>query len=238
MPNIITNTIDFCHNNLWADEEVVSYLKDVRNITSATAKEWKLGAFPKNPQLIVNLYDLIKDDKQTYSILKKTQTGAESPFFVNRLIIPINDCYGNPEAIIGRQLGSTSDDFPKYWNTPYKKSRSLFGFDKAKNSIIRSGMVFIVEGNFDVITAHQAGLTNVVGASSANLSKSQLLLAARYAEEIIIAFDADEAGQQSYQRIVAKYSDFAKKIGVKLSAYHINHGKDLDEQIRKRGITW
>ena len=227
--------------SIWTDEEVLSYVKG-RGLTAETIREWRLGAFPENPHVLFQLYQKIAPEKSSTMIMKKVDSALESPFLRNRFIMPVENAYGELDAIIGRTTLSSEQmktmDFPKYWNTPYRKTRSLFGMGRALPSVLRTGQIIIVEGNLDVITAHQAGLTNVVAASSAAFSKHQLFLAARYASEIILAFDRDEAGLRATESIMKKYSVLTKKVGVSLTPLSFSGGKDLDEVIVNGGIPW
>jgi DNA primase len=158
------------------------------------------------------------------------------------LIIPIADSYGAPIAIMGRTTLSQElckqHDFPKYYNTHYPKTRSLFGLNHAIPTALRTGEIILVEGNLDVITAHQYGLRNVAAISSSNISAHQISLAARYADRIFLALDGDEAGQAGMQRALDKYGSSARQLGVELIPIYFKDGKDLDEALRAGGIKW
>lgn len=241
MSTTLETTVEICHLSIWTDPEISAYAAN-RRLTADTIREWRLGAFPENPHQLYQLYQKISTEKNSTMIVKKVDSALESPFLRNRFIIPVLDAYGQIDAVMGRTTLSAEDmktvDFPKYWNTPYKKTRSLFGLNKAIPTVLRTGQIIVAEGNLDVITAHQAGLKNVVAASSAALSKHQLFLAARYANTILLAFDKDEAGERATESIMKKYSALAKKLGVSLLPLKFYGGKDLDEMIVNGGIPW
>jgi DNA primase len=241
MDKMLDTVIDLCHQSIWTDPEVMPYVK-ARGLTDETIRSWKLGAFPENINLLFQLYTKISAEKNSGYIVRRVDQYLESPFLKNRFIIPVNSTYGGADAIIGRATIAgdliKAADFPKYYNTPYRKTRSLFGLDRAIPYAIASNQLFIVEGNMDVIQSHQAGLCNVVAASSASFSRHQLFLAARYASNIVLAFDNDEAGQMAIESIMKKYSTLAKKLGVTLSSLKFSGGKDLDEVIATGGIPW
>jgi DNA primase len=109
----------------------------------------------------------------------------------NRIVLPINDVYGRQVAWAGRVL---DDSKPKWINSSYEKRKHLFGLDRALEEIIHTRTVIVVEGYFDVVTCHQEGLKNVVGALCTSLSTEQGSLLSRYAEKMIIVLDGDREG--------------------------------------------
>jgi len=236
----IKDVIEVCSLGIWKDTEVLSYCEK-RGIDSTTIREWRLGAFPEDPNQLYSLYLKIKS-AAAQSVLRLADGYFESPFFKNRLTIPVNDCFGTCIAMMGRTTLPGDEykqhDFPKYYNTHYPKTRMLFGLDRAIPAAIRTREIYIVEGNLDVITAHQYGLKNVVATSSSSISSHQLSLAARYAEKIILALDADEAGQAGIARAMDKHASAAKQLGIELVPYKFRSGKDLDEALRGGGLVW
>jgi DNA primase len=238
----LDTTVQLCGLGIWTDPEVLSYCRE-RGIADSTIREWGLGAFPEDPNQLFALSSKINTPKMfSGSILRLIDGYFESSFLKNRLIIPVNDPYGVPIAIMGRTTLSQEvvkqHDFPKYYNTHYNKTRSLFGLDRAISTVLRTGEIILVEGNVDVIMAHQHGLKNVVATSSSNISSHQISLAARYAERIYLALDGDEAGRAGIQRALEKYGAAAKQLGITIAPLHISGGKDLDEALRAGGIRW
>lgn len=150
--------------------------------------------------------------------------------FRGRIMFPIFDVRGNVIAFGGRVMDSS---MPKYMNSPetpvYNKSRNLYALNFAKNS--DSKKLIIVEGYLDVISLHQGGITNSVASLGTALTESQGRLLKKYAEEIIISYDADNAGQAA----TMKGLDLLNEIGCNVKVLTIPDGKDPDEFIRKNG---
>lgn len=150
--------------------------------------------------------------------------------FRNRVMVPIIDVRGNVVAFGGRVL---DDSKPKYINTSdtlvYKKSLGVFGLNFAKNTTEKS--LILVEGYMDAISLHQAGFTNTIACLGTALTSEMAHLLSRYADEIILSYDADEAGQKATQRAIG----ILGSIGMKLRVVHLSGGKDPDEILRKYG---
>ncbi len=150
--------------------------------------------------------------------------------FRNRVMVPIIDARGNVVAFGGRVL---DDSKPKYINTSdtlvYKKSLGVFGLNFAKNSTDKS--LILVEGYMDAISLHQAGFTNAIACLGTALTSEMAHLLSRYADEIILSYDADEAGQKATQRAIGIFNS----IGMKIKVVHLSGGKDPDEILKKYG---
>ena len=150
--------------------------------------------------------------------------------FRNRAMVPIIDVRGNVVAFGGRVL---DDSKPKYINTSdtlvYKKSLGVFGLNFAKNSKERK--LIIVEGYMDAISLHQAGFDNAIACLGTALTSEMAHLLARYTDEVVLAYDADEAGQKATDRAIG----ILNSIGMKLKVVRITGGKDPDEILRKYG---
>ena len=137
------------------------------------------------------------------------RNNAENNFdrFRDRLMVPIFNAQGKVVAFGGRLLEAATPSKPKYMNSPetsiFKKSNTLFGFDVARKAIASEGVAVIVEGYFDVIALHDAGVETAVGAMGTSLTKEQIAGAARLSKgKVILMFDADEAGQLATQRVI------------------------------------
>lgn len=150
--------------------------------------------------------------------------------FRNRVMVPIIDVRGNVVAFGGRVL---DDSKPKYINTSdtlvYKKSLGVFGLNFAKNSPEKT--LILVEGYMDAISLHEAGFTNVIACLGTALTNEMAHLLSRYADEIILSYDADEAGQKATERAIG----ILGSIGMKLRVVHLSGGKDPDEILKKYG---
>lgn len=150
--------------------------------------------------------------------------------FSNRVMFPIIDLRGNVIAFGGRIM---SDEKPKYLNTSdtpvFKKSANLFSLNNAKNTGKRT--LILCEGYMDVIAVNQAGFENAVATLGTALTNEQAMLMKRYADEVIICYDADEAGQKATQRAI----QILRNAGLVIRVLTIPDGKDPDEFIRNRG---
>ena len=150
--------------------------------------------------------------------------------FTNRVMFPIIDLRGNVIAFGGRIM---TDEKPKYLNTSdtpvFKKSANLFSLNNAKNSGSRT--LILCEGYMDVISVNQAGFTNAVATLGTALTSEQALLMKRYADEVIICYDADEAGQKATARAIP----ILRNAGLLIRVLTIPNGKDPDEFIRSHG---
>lgn len=150
--------------------------------------------------------------------------------FVNRVMFPIIDLRGNVIAFGGRIM---TDEKPKYLNTSdtpvFKKSENLFSLNNAKNSGTRS--LILCEGYMDVIALNQAGFTNAVATLGTALTNEQAVLMKRYADEVIICYDADGAGQKATARAI----DILRNAGLPIKILTVPSGKDPDEFIRSKG---
>lgn len=158
-------------------------------------------------------------------------------FFENHpLVMPYRDVYGNVIGIVGRTLLSDHErdslGIPKYKNTRFAKGDHVFGLNEAKSYIMKSGFVYVVEGQFDVIKAVEQGLTNIVSLGSADMSAYQLSLICRYTNNILLLLDNDEAGEKGRKRAVDKYSTFANINNVYLPMGY----KDIDEYLNQNTI--
>ncbi|GAC1342862.1 MAG: DNA primase [Candidatus Dormibacteria bacterium] len=156
--------------------------------------------------------------------------GGARDRFRHRLIFPIRDASGQTIAFGGRALG---DDIPKYLNssdTPiYSKKLALFGIDQARVAFDTAGAALIVEGYFDVVAAHAAGVRNVVASSGTALTPEQVKVLHRQVATLILCFDTDPAGRRAADRAVdvAAAEGMTSRICVLPGGY-----KDPDELVR------
>lgn len=157
-------------------------------------------------------------------------TGSFYDSFRNRVMIPIIDVRGNVIAFGGRVLDDTK---PKYINTSdtlvYKKSKEVFALNFAKNAGERR--LILCEGYMDVIALHQADFAFAVAGCGTALTQDQARLLSRYADEVILSYDADGAGQEALRKAIGIFSS----IGMKIKVLKLSGGKDPDEIIRKYG---
>ena len=150
--------------------------------------------------------------------------------FTNRVMFPIIDLRGNVIAFGGRIM---TDQKPKYLNTSdtpvFQKSANLFSLNNAKNAGTRT--LLLCEGYMDVIAVNQAGFQNAVATLGTALTGEQAMLMKRYADEVVICYDADEAGQKATARAIP----ILRNAGLLVRVLTIPNGKDPDEFIRSQG---
>lgn len=154
--------------------------------------------------------------------------------FRNRLIFPIWDQRGRVVAFGGRVL---DDSQPKYLNSPestiYSKGKNLYGLHLAAGAIREQGWVLVVEGYLDALTAHQYGWPNVVASLGTALTHEQARLLSRYCRRVLIAYDADTAGQEATLRSFR----LLKEAGCQVAVVPLRQGSDPDSYLRAEGAA-
>ncbi len=213
-------------------EKGLRYLLD-RGLLPETIKKYGLGFAPDSWVSLKNhlLSEGFSEEELIHAALcSKAKTGRVFDVFRNRVIFPILDLRGNVIAFGGRVLDG---DGPKYLNssdTPvFKKSRNLFSLNFAKSS--KENRLILAEGYMDVISVNQAGFSNVVATLGTALTPEQARLMSQYAEEVIISYDSDEAGQKAAHRAITLLSE----VGLRTKVLKIPDAKDPDEYIKKFG---
>lgn len=227
----------FFHSQLFTDRgrHALNYFLD-RGLTVETIRHFGLGFAPDDWRALKNhLNEQGFDDilLESANLLRRSDKNGKVSYydnFRNRVMFPIIDPRGNVIAFGGRVL---DDSKPKYINTSdtlvYKKSNGVFALNFAKNG--NDGKLIIAEGYMDVIALHQAGFTNAVACLGTALTKEQANLLSRYADEIILSYDADEAGQKATARALGIFGT----TGMEIKVLRLTGGKDPDEIIKKYG---
>ncbi|MBC8120991.1 MAG: DNA primase [Gemmatimonadaceae bacterium] len=215
------------------------YLK-ARALTDSTLEKFRLGYAPQGWQ---SLYTYLVEQKRFPASLVEEaglivpRNGGQGYYdrFRNRLMIPICDARGQVIAFGGRALG---DEQPKYLNSPetelFIKGQTLYALDKARASIGRTDWAIVVEGYFDAIALHQAGITHVVATLGTALRTDQVKLLLRYTEQkrIVLNFDTDLAGIAAAERAIGELRELVAKSAVQLRILTLPDGKDPDEFLR------
>lgn len=211
------------------------YFKN-RGLTDDTIKRFGLGFAPDSFNALTNYMigkGYTKDELVYANLARRSQKNPNNIYdnFRNRVMFPIIDVKGNVIAFGGRVM---DDSKPKYLNTSdtlvYKKSMGVFALNLAKKS--GKDSLILCEGYMDVIALHQAGFTNAVAGLGTALTSEQAQLLSRYASEILISYDADEAGQKAAARALSIF----KKTNAKIKVLHLSGGKDPDEIIKNYGV--
>jgi DNA primase len=218
----------------------LSYILGERQFTKETALKWRLGYSPNNSTSLID-YAKSKgfNEREIVSAgLSSTYRGQTRDMFRGRLMVPLSDPSGQVIGFTARQLTSSSNNVPKYINTPqtvlYDKSRHVYGLHLAKEAIRKNNFAVIVEGNLDVIASHQAGVNQVVATAGTAITENQLKSLGRLSNDIRLSFDSDRAGEVATERAIP----IASKVKVSLSIIDIPTGKDPDELIKKDPKLW
>ena len=152
--------------------------------------------------------------------------------FRDRLMFPVIDVRGNVIAFSGRTL-KKGDDVAKYLNSPetiiFNKRKNLFGLNLAKKT--KENSMILVEGNVDVAALHQYGFDNAIASLGTSLTEEQAALITRYAEQVILLYDSDKAGQNATARAIP----ILEKAGLRVKVLHVQDAKDPDEFLKKFG---
>ena len=152
--------------------------------------------------------------------------------FRDRLMFPIIDVRGNVIGFGGRII-KNDPNAAKYLNSPetmiFNKRKNLFGLNLAKKS--KENSLILVEGNIDVVTLHQYGFDNAVASLGTSLTDEQAVLMTRYAEQVILIYDGDKAGQNATQRAIP----ILEKAGLQVKVLQLKDAKDPDEFLKKFG---
>ena len=218
----------------------LEYLQSTRLLEEETIQQFQLGYAPAGWD---TLYGYLVEQKR-YPVSLVEQAGLIVPRkngsgyydrFRDRILIPICDLQGRVVGFGGRALGDAN---PKYLNSPetslFNKGTLLFGLDKARAAIAKQDRAVVVEGYFDVIALHAAGIDTAVASLGTALSKAQVKLLLRYTDskQVVLNFDADRAGTQAAERAIGEVAELAYRGEVQLRVLNLPAGKDADEFLR------
>ena len=229
------DTAEFYHKILYmpTSKEAQTYIKS-RKLGDNTLKSFLIGYAPLGNMLFEYLKKQgYSEEAMLTSDLIGKKNGKLYDKFKNRIMFPIQDIRNRVIGFGGRVLDNSK---PKYINSPenivYSKGRNLYGLNVAKRNT--SGMlkqILIVEGYMDVVSLHQRGITNVVASLGTALTDNQGRLLRRNAEQVILGYDADGAGQNA----IVRGMEILKNMGVDIRILQISDAKDPDEYVIKFG---
>jgi DNA primase len=235
--------------NLWegkGKEKILPYLRE-RGLNDESIRKFRLGYAPDGWR---NLLEFLT--KKSYSIEEINKTGLlveknkeDSDIhntyydrFRDRIMFPIQDIVGRVVGYSARVAPGGDEKNAKYVNTPqtalYDKSRILYGLNLAKVEIKKASETVLVEGNTDVIAAHQAGFENTVAVSGTALTDEQVKILKRYGENIKMGFDMDAAGQAAARRSIRTCLE--NDLNVKIIL--LSSGKDAAESLKENPQDW
>ena len=204
---MIERAVAFYHDELLSHPDASrarQYLRS-RGYQGETVRQFSLGWAPEAGGSLVRAVRAPADLLVKAGLAHQTQRGLRDAFR-GRVIFPIFDPMGSAIGLGGRLLpGAGEDAGPKYRNSPetpvYAKRRTLYGLNWAKQAAVQAGEVIVCEGYTDVIGFFTAGLPRAVATCGTSLTEEHFRLLGRFAKRIVLAFDADEAGQSAAARI-------------------------------------
>lgn len=209
------------------------YWRQKRGLSDAAIRRFGLGYAPDSFTGLLHYLKrrgFTEPELEDSGLVKRSAKGNLYDIFRHRVMVPIIDVRGNIIAFGGRVL---DDSKPKYINSPetmvYKKSRTLFALNVAKKSA--SKRYILCEGYMDVISMHEAGFDTAVCACGTALTAEQVKLLSEYADEVVLSYDSDEAGQKATERSLGLFANSP----VRVTVLSIPGAKDPDEFIKKYG---
>ncbi len=232
---------DYFHKNLLKHESACvarEYLKS-RGITSEVAKSWKLGYSLDGWDGLLQFAKSAgyrEDELRESGLLNQKEEGQGRMYdrFRNRLMFPICNDIGEVVAFSGRVLEADAKE-AKYVNSPetriFTKGRILFGLHKSKRDIIKTGTAIVCEGQLDLITMFEAGIRNVIAPQGTAFTPDQARIIKRVAENVVLCFDSDNAGQKAMERSFEVL--LAAEMEVRVAS--LPDGEDPDSLIRSQG---
>ena len=244
----ITEACSFLLNSYPAAQATRDYLDS--RLSKRSQELFGFGYFPDTKNISV-LFDLVGEQALRDANLFYTRDIEDSMcprhvpcchFEGYPMIMPFRNVYGKVVGLVGRTLLDDRErkekgGIAKYKNTKetseFKKGNLLFGLYENKAEILAKDSVFVVEGQFDVIKATEAGLKNVIGLGTNSCTTYQLSVISRYTNNMFLLLDNDEAGEKGRQRIMKKFGQF---VNIR-NLYLPDEYKDIDEYISKTGAT-
>lgn len=236
--SVLDMATHYYQRTLVKDKLAINYAKQ-RGLNAQIVHDFRIGYAPPSGY---GLSDYLRKKGVTDAELKSAglvsqRRSGVGDMFRQRLTVPLADGQGQVIGFTARLIGDI--DGPKYINTPqtllYDKGRHVFGLHLAKGAIRKHDYVVVVEGNLDVISSHQAGVTQVVATAGTALTEFHLKALSRLTHHIRLAFDADKAGIAATERAIP----IAERVGVDLSIIQMPDGaKDPDELIQQDVKLW
>lgn len=228
-------------------KDTLSNYLQKRGLKSETISEWRLGYSPDSWDSLL-LFLKSKGYKeseieQTGLIIKSDPRAGINKYhdrFRNRLMFPIFDMSGRVIAFSGRLMSeivpskTEKVDSGKYINSPenvlFNKSRILYGLDRAKTEIRKENKAILVEGQMDLLLSWQDGIKNIIAPLGTSLTEDHLTSLHRLTENLILAFDMDDAGFKATKRGI----DLAQNAGFNISVLELKAGKDPADFVKEQ----
>lgn len=227
----------YYQQSLLQNSRALEYVFKKRALSKEIVQSFQIGYAPDSGNALVQFLT-----KKGFSSKELSIGGLTNRFggdlFRGRMMVPLMDASGQVIGFTGRII-TDEPNAPKYLNTPqtplYDKGRHVFGLSQAKESIRKNDYAVIVEGNLDVVSSHQAGVTQVVATAGTAMTEAHLKALVRLSPNIRLAFDGDSAGLAATERAIP----IAQNVGVDLTIVSLPEGaKDPDELIQKDVSLW
>jgi DNA primase len=226
----------------------LAYLRDSRGLSETTLEAFGLGYAPERWDGLLSHLQQVEGvapellEAAGLVVPRKGSSASDSrgyyDRFRHRVMVPISDRQGRIIGFGGRSLDGAE---PKYLNSPetevFEKGKHLYGLDKAVNAIRKDDRAVVVEGYFDVIALHAAGINNAVAALGTALSSQQITQICRCCDgkRLILNFDTDRAGVRAAQRAIGEVEQLALQGQLELRVLQLPAGKDPDEFLQQHG---
>lgn len=232
--NVLDAAQKFFSSRLKQDSDAISYLKS-RCISDDTIKDYMAGSCGPRFEMSATLGVYGQDILQQADLIKIYQHGEVVDTFRDRITFPFLDHYGRVIGFTGRGITDNTIKFAKYLNTAetplYHKGNELFGLFQARNEITRTNKVYMVEGQFDVLSFHQNGIKNVVCGSSTAFTEQQRKKLLNLTHNITIIYDDDAAGVAG----AVKHIPELISAGFAVRAVSLPQGMDPDDFAKSKG---
>lgn len=227
----------YYQQSLLQNNRAIEYVFKKRGLSKDIVQTFLIGYAPDSGDALVQFLT-----KKGFTKHELSQGGLTNRFggdlFRGRMMVPLMDASGQVIGFTGRII-TDDPNAPKYLNTPetplYNKGRHVFGLSQAKEAIRKNDYSVIVEGNLDVVSSHQAGITQVVATAGTAITDSHLKALVRLSPNARLAFDGDVAGLAATERAIP----IAQQVGVDLTIISLPEDvKDPDELIQKSPAYW
>jgi DNA primase len=227
----------YYHQTLLKNQRAVEYVFKKRGLSKEIVTTFQIGYAPDSGDALVQFLT-----KKGFTQQELSQSGLTNRYggdlFRGRMMVPLMDASGQVIGFTGRII-IDEPNAPKYLNTPetplYNKGRHVFGLSQAKEAIRKSDYTVIVEGNLDVVSSHQAGMTQVVATAGTAITEAHLKALVRLSPNARLAFDGDAAGLAATERAIP----IAQAVGVELTIVSLPSSvKDPDELIQQDPALW
>jgi DNA primase len=200
------------------------YLRVERGYDGQLVRQYRLGWAPDGWDALVQALRVPEELLREAGLAFVNKVGRLNDSFRGRILFPIFDAAGKPVGLGGRILPGA--DGPKYKNTAetpvYNKSKVLYGLNWAKKAIVDAGVVVVCEGYTDVIGLHTAGVPQAVATCGTALADGHIRLLTNFARRIVLAYDADSAGQAAAD----KFYEWERKFEVDIAVAAVPTGQD------------